>query len=76
MKMATQHLGYPMANGILGDCHCKPIGTWRSVSAWRVNSWIGSHMHQIEAVIDGVTYTGRGFGEGMALTGRPKRTNR
>lgn len=71
--MATTFLGYPMKGGILGDFQSNPIGTWRSVSAWRVNSWIGTHMHQIEAVIDGVTYTGRGFGEGMALTGKPKR---
>ncbi len=55
--MATQFLGYPMKGGIMGDFHGKPIGTWRSVPTWRVNSWVGSHMHQIE---------------GMSLTGRPK----
>jgi hypothetical protein len=43
------------------------IGTCYLASGWRVNSYIGSHMHQIYATIDGVKYTGRGFGEGMSV---------
>lgn len=36
-------------------------------SKWRVRSFIGSHMHQFEARINGRVFTGRSFGEGMAI---------
>jgi len=29
-------------------------------------------MHQIEAIVNSVTYTGRGFGEGMVYRGKRK----
>ena len=58
-----------------------PLQTWQGEQigvafmgeGWRVNSWIGSRMHQIYAYSrgeDGLLreYTGRGFGEGMAVT--------
>jgi hypothetical protein len=41
------------------------------VGAWRVDSYIGTRMHQITAWIKGVRYTGRGFGEGMSVRLRP-----
>jgi hypothetical protein len=47
------------------------IGTCALASSWRVNSYIGSHMHQIYATSKGVEYTGRGFGEGMSVRLRP-----
>lgn len=65
-------IAYPSKDGRLCDWHGKVIGTWRTVSRWRVNSWYGSHMEQIEAVVDGVRYTGRGFGEGMIYKGKRK----
>ena len=66
-------IAYPAKDGALTDWHGRTIGTWRAVSSWRVNSFIGSRMYQIEAVVNGATYTGRGFGEGMIYRGRPKR---
>ncbi len=51
----------------LNNWHGKQIGTCYLASAWRVHSYIGSHMHQIYATIKGVKYTGRGFGEGMSV---------
>lgn len=44
-----------------------PLGTCCIKSSWRVNSYIGPHMCQIYARINGADYTGRGFGEGMAV---------
>lgn len=51
----------------LTDWHGKVIGTCYLSSSWRVRSYIGTYMHQIYARVDGVDYTGRGFGEGMAV---------
>lgn len=44
-----------------------PIGTCKETSRWRVNSHIGSTMRQYHARIGRNVYTGRGFGEGMAI---------
>lgn len=65
-------IAYPGKGGVLKTWHGKPIGTWRIVASWRVNSAYGSYMHQIEATVDGITYTGRGFGEGMIFKGKRK----
>lgn len=65
-------IAYPGKDGILNDWHGKQIGTWRAKSSWRVHSFMGTHMYQIEATVDGVRYTGRGFGEGMIYKGKRK----
>ncbi len=57
---------------VLTDWHGSPLGTWRTVASWPVFSYMGSRMCQIEARVDGVTYTGRGFGEGLCYRGRRK----
>ncbi len=67
-------IAYAGSNGVLNDWHGNPLGTWRTLSSWRVQSYIGSHMHSIEARVNGVRYVGRGFGEGMSL--RAKRSQR
>ena len=67
-------IAYPAANGILNDWHGNPLGTWRSLSSWRVRSYIGDRMHSIECRVNGVRYVGRGFGVGMSL--RAKRSPR
>lgn len=60
-------------DGIVGtsyellDFEGNVIGSATIGSTWRVNSWIGSHMHQIYAWVNGRQYTGRSFGEGMAV---------
>lgn len=51
----------------LVDWHGTQIGTCFISSSWPVRSYIGTHMNQIYARVDGVDYTGRGFGEGMSV---------
>jgi len=66
-------VAYPGANGILNDWHGKPLGTWRIVATWKTpRSWFSSTMHQIEATVNGIRYTGRGAGEGMIFKGKAK----
>jgi hypothetical protein len=73
--VSPEHIiAYPGSGGILNDWHGRPLGTWRIAATWPTpNSWISRSMHQIEATVDGVTYTGRGRGEGMIFKGRRKR---
>ena len=66
-------IAYPDEGGVLKDWHGNKLGTWRSVGSWPVrNSAYGTRMHQIEAKVNGVTYTGRGFGVGMSYSGKRK----
>ena len=66
-------VAYPKPGGVLGDWHGRDIGTWRAVATWRTpRSFYSSSMSQIEATVDGVTYTGRGAGVGMIFKGRRK----
>lgn len=55
------------------------IGNATRGATWRVNSFMGNHMSQFYARISGREYTGRGFGEGMAIvlreTAESKRKN-
>jgi hypothetical protein len=60
----------PTSRRALNDWHGNQIGTCYISQSWRVFSYMGSHMCQIYATIDGVTYTGRGFGEGMIWKGK------
>lgn len=65
-------IAYPDKHGNLTDWHGNKIGTCRSVASWRVESFLGTHMHQIEATVNGIIYTGRGFGAGMIYKGKRK----
>ena len=65
-------VAYPAAGGVLQDWHGNAIGSWRLVASWPVWSYMGSTMHQIEARVGGVVYTGRGFGVGCIYRGRRK----
>lgn len=47
------------------------IGSCYLGKSWRVRSHIGPHMYQVYSIIDGVTFTGRSFGEGMCVSLRP-----
>ena len=66
----TNLVAYPAAGGVLTTWHGTPIGTWRAVSSWRVDSYMGTRMYAIRATVDGATYHGRGFGEGCILRGK------
>lgn len=74
--VTPQHLiAYPGKDGVLTDWHGRQLGTWKSVASWPMpRSWVSNTMHQIEAVVDGVTYTGRGCGVGMIFRGKRKAT--
>jgi hypothetical protein len=64
---------YPGDNGVLTDWHGRQIGTYRIVATWRNPRGIFSDtMHQIEATVDGIRYTGRGAGKGMLYRGKRK----
>lgn len=43
------------------------IGRATKGSTWRVNSFMGTHMSQFYATINGREFTGRSFGEGMCI---------
>ena len=75
-------IGYPKfdqdqagAVGVMNDWHGNKLGTARIVSCWETTPrrYISPRMYQIEATIDGVTYTGRGGGSGMIWRGKAKR---
>lgn len=55
----------------LTDWSGTKIGVCALSSKWPVRSYVGSHMYQIYATVNGVEYTGRGFGEGMSVALRP-----
>lgn len=66
-------IAYLGANGVLLDWHGTKIGTYRITSTWETpGSCMSSHMHQVEARVDGVTYTGRSAGVGMSFSGKRK----
>jgi hypothetical protein len=55
----------------LTDGRGNQIGTCHYNAKWPVRSYLGSYVYQIYATVDGTRYTGRGFGEGMAVKLRP-----
>jgi hypothetical protein len=64
---------YTSKDGALTLWSGRQIGTWRAVASWRTPRGILSdRMYQIEAVVDGILYTGRGGGEGMLWRGKRK----
>lgn len=55
----------------LTDWHGKILGACRIVATWKTpRSYISSTMHQIEATVNGVRYTGRSAGTGMIYRGK------
>lgn len=55
----------------LTDWHGNVIGECELTHAWRIKSYLSSHMYQIHATIDDRRYTGRGMGKGMVCRLRP-----
>jgi hypothetical protein len=69
-------IAYLGKNGELNNCHGTPSGTYRITSTWKTpRSYISNVMCQVEAKIDGVIYTGRSCGIGMAFKGKRKSRN-
>lgn len=59
--------------GTMRDWSGNIIGTCKIKAWWPIRSFIGDRMYQIEATIDGRTYTGRGLGSNMIWKGKLKR---
>ena len=66
-------IAYLGNDGVLQDWHGKQLGTYHITSTWSIHSWISTTMHQVEAIVAGVKYTGRSCGVGMIYRGRPKK---
>jgi hypothetical protein len=67
--------GYLADGGVLTDWNGKKIGTYRLIASWKLpNMYISDRMFQVEAIVNGVTYTGRSAGVGMAYRGKRKKT--
>ena len=68
--------GYPKDNGrILTDGSGKKIGEGHVVSCTRIRpgqpgSWISNERCSYRFKVNGKWYAGRGYGDGMAFTGR------
>jgi len=67
-------VAYPGKHGELNDWHGNKIGTYRIVSSWRIHSYLSDRMFQIESVVNGIAYTGRGMGINMLYRGKRKRS--
>jgi hypothetical protein len=66
-------IAYLGKDSVLSDWHGRRLGTYRITSTWPIHSWISRTMHQVEATVAGVTYTGRSCGVGMIYRGRRKK---
>lgn len=71
-KFESDHIG---ASGVMQSWNGDTLGTASITSSWRINSHWAPRMFQIECVIDGRTYTGRGMGSGMIWRGKRKSTS-
>lgn len=66
-------VAYLGKDGVLTDWLGNALGTWRMVAMWKTpNSFVSSYMMQVEATVDGVVWTGRSVGVGMAYRGKRK----
>lgn len=78
MDKILAYIGAPKGNGMgcdrvvgqsyeVTDWHGTVIGFATKGAQWPVNSCVGTYMAQYYARIDGREYTGRSFGQGMAI---------
>ena len=68
---------YVDGKGEVSSCvttwHGETLGRACIVASWATpRSYVSSRMYQIEAIIDGIKYTGRGAGNGMVCKLRRK----
>lgn len=68
-------IAYPGAYGVLKDWHGNTIGTYKTISSrpavfFGRRSWLSDTYYFMRAVVNGVEYSLRGFGEGMAARGK------
>ena len=56
------------------DWHGEQLGTAWVTGRWRINSFLGTHMHSFRVTLpDGREYNARGLGAGMSITGKRAR---
>jgi hypothetical protein len=68
LKLSSEHVG---AVGTVTDWHGRELGACVVTARWATpRSYLSSHMLQVRATVDGVTYTGRGAGNNMLYRGR------
>ncbi len=66
-------VAYLGKDGVLTTWHGEAVGTYRVVKTWKIpGNILSSTMSQVEAMIDGIVYTGRSCGEGMIYQGKRK----
>lgn len=66
-------IAYLDKGGVLTNWKGAKLGTYRIVSSWRTpRSYVSDRMYQVEATVEGVTYTGRSAGVGMLFKGKRK----
>lgn len=70
---SEQIIAYLGRNGDLHDWHGQKLGTFRISASWPIHSCMSDTMHQIEALVNGINYTGRSGGVGLVYRGRRKR---
>ena len=66
-------VAYLGSDGVLTDWHGNKVGRYRITSQWKTpRSFLSSSMCQVVAYVNGVWYTGRSDGEGLAYVGKRK----
>lgn len=68
-------VAYLGKNNTVTTWHGKVIGTYRTISSWRVNSPWSTHRYAIRATVDGIEYHGRSFGVGCIMFGKKVKTS-
>lgn len=72
-QIGNRLVAYLGKAGTVTTWHGGPIGTYRTVSTWKTpRSYVSGTMSQVTVLADGVYYTGRSAGVGMAFSGRRK----
>jgi hypothetical protein len=60
--------------GIVTTWHGQELGPARVTASWPIlHTGLSDRMHQVEATINGITYTGRSQGDGMIWRGKRKK---
>lgn len=68
-------IAYLAKDGRLNNWKGEQIGTYKIIRTWNTpKSYVSSRQHQVEAVVDGITYTGRSAGIGMMYKGKRKKS--
>lgn len=64
-------VGYLCEGNRLSDWHGNTIGNYIITATWKTpHSFVSSTMHQVQAIVNGVAYTGRSAGVGRIFKGK------